>query len=199
MTSLKLPKTITTEEYENIIKNWNEDSRKRLIEGNMRLAIKIANSFSNTRIDQDDLRSIAFIGLIRAADTFDPHKGIKFTAYMTTVVKNEIRLELRKVVKERAEVPLDAVLMRDEKTGEEVLLSDTIAGSEFEEEYRQYQIVNEVMRGLQEVNNERDKKILMLRMNDYKQEEIANIVNMSQAMISRIVSMFKNEVMRNAG
>lgn len=199
MTSLKLPETITKEEYENIIENWNEDSKKRLIEGNMRLAIKIANSYSNTRIDQDDLQSIAFVGLIRAADTFDPNKGVKFTTYMTTVIKNEIWSELRKVVKERVEVPLDVVLMSDEKTGEELLLSDIIVGSEFEEEYRQYQIVNEVMRGLLEMNNERDKKILMLRMNDYKQEEIANVVNMSQAMISRIVSLFKKEVMRKAG
>ena len=198
MTSLKLPKTITTEEYENIIENWNHDSKKRLIEGNMRLAIKIANSFSNTRIDQDDLWSIAFMGLIRAADTFDPHKGIKFTAYMTTVVKNEIRLELRKVVKERAEVPLDAVLMRDEKTGEEVLLSDTIVGSEFEEEYRQYQIVNEVMRGLLEVN-ERDRKILMLRMSGYRQEVIADVMNTAQSTVSRIVKLFKKEIVRKAG
>ena len=198
MTSLKLPKTITTEEYENIIENWNEDSRKRLIEGNMRLAIKIANSFSNTRIDQDDLWSIAFMGLIRAADTFDPHKGIKFTAYMTTVVKNEIRLELRKVVKERVEVSLESVLLSDEMTGDDILLKDTIVGSEFEEEYRQYQIVNEVMRGLLEVN-ERDRKILMLRMSGYRQEVIADVMNTAQSTISRIVKLFKKEIVRKAG
>lgn len=198
MTSLKLPKTITTEEYENIIENWNEDSKKRLIEGNMRLAIKIANSFSNTRIDQDDLRSIAFMGLIRAADTFDPRKGVKFTAYMTTVIKNEIRLELRKVVKERVEVSLESVLMSDEMTGDDILLKDTIVGSEFEEEYRQYQIVNEVMRGLLEVN-ERDRKILMLRMSGYRQEVIADVMNTAQSTISRIVKLFKKEIVRKAG
>lgn len=198
MTSLKLPKTITTEEYENIIENWNEDSKKRLIEGNMRLAIKIANSFSNTRIDQDDLWSIAFMGLIRAADTFDPHKGVKFTAYMTTVIKNEIRLELRKVVKERVEVSLESVLMSDEMTGDDILLKDTIVGSEFEEEYRQYQIVNEVMRGLLEVN-ERDRKILMLRMSGYRQEVIADVMNTAQSTISRIVKLFKKEIVRKAG
>lgn len=198
MTSLKLPKTITTEEYENIIENWNEDSKKRLIEGNMRLAIKIANSFSNTRIDQDDLWSIAFMGLIRAADTFDPHKGVKFTAYMTTVIKNEIKLELRKVVKERVEVSLESVLMSDEMTGDDILLKDTIVGSEFEEEYRQYQIVNEVMRGLLEVN-ERDRKILMLRMSGYRQEVIADVMNTAQSTISRIVKLFKKEIVRKAG
>lgn len=198
MTSLKIPKTITTEEYENIIENWNEDSKKRLIEGNMRLAIKIANSFSNTRIDQDDLWSIAFIGLIRAADTFDPHKGVKFTAYMTTVIKNEIRLELRKVVKERVEVSLESVLLSDEMTGDDILLKDTIVGSEFEEEYRQYQIVNEVMRGLLEVN-ERDRKILMLRMSGYRQEVIADVMNTAQSTISRIVKLFKKEIVRKAG
>lgn len=198
MTSLKLPKTITTEEYENIIENWNEDSKKRLIEGNMRLAIKIANSFSNTRIDQDDLWSIAFMGLIRAADTFDPHKGVKFTAYMTTVIKNEIRLELRKVVKERVEVSLESVLLSDEMTGDDILLKDTIVGSEFEEEYRQYQIVNEVMRGLLEVN-ERDRKILMLRMSGYRQEVIADVMNTAQSTISRIVKLFKKEIVRKAG
>lgn len=198
MTSLKLPKTITTEEYENIIENWNEDSKKRLIEGNMRLAIKIANSFSNTRIDQDDLWSIAFMGLIRAADTFDPHKGVKFTAYMTTVIKNEIKLELRKVVKERVEVSLESVLLSDEMTGDDILLKDTIVGSEFEEEYRQYQIVNEVMRGLLEVN-ERDRKILMLRMSGYRQEVIADVMNTAQSTVSRIVKLFKKEIVRKAG
>lgn len=196
---LALPDTLTKEEYENIIKDWNEKNKKKLIEGNMRLAIRIANSFHNTKIDQEDLWSIAFLGLIKAANTFDPHREIKFTTYMTTVIKNEIKLEIRsEKMNVAAEDSLDDVKAISYVDGCEILLSDTIVGSEFDEEYKQYEMINEVMRGLQKMN-ERDKRIMSLRMKGYKQETIAQVMNMSQSMVSRIIKLFKKDVMRKAG
>lgn len=196
---LALPDTLTKEEYENIIKDWNEENKKKLIEGNMRLAIKIANSFYNTKIDQEDLWSIAFLGLIKAANTFDPHREIKFTTYMTTVIKNEIKLEIRsEKMNVAAEDSLDDVKAISYVDGCEILLSDTIVGSEFDEEYKQYEMINEVMRGLQKMD-ERDKRIMSLRMKGYKQETIAQVMNMSQSMVSRIIKLFKKDVMIKAG
>lgn len=196
---LALPDTLTKEEYENIIKDWNEENKKKLIEGNMRLAIRIANSFHNTKIDQEDLWSIAFLGLIKAANAFDPYRGIKFTTYMTTVIKNEIKLEIKsEKMNVAAEDSLDDVKAISYVDGCEILLSDTIVGSEFDEEYKQYKIINEVMRRLQKMD-ERNKKIIMLMLKGRKQEAIGQDINLSQAMVSRIIKLFKKDVMRKAG
>ncbi|WP_124066275.1 sigma-70 family RNA polymerase sigma factor [Clostridium sp. E02] len=66
--------------------------RECLITNNMRLAISVAQKFSY----EEDYESVAMIGLIKAADTFDLDKGINFATYATRVIYNEILMYIRK-------------------------------------------------------------------------------------------------------
>lgn len=92
----KLQEPMTMVEKEKLYKDWNTESWKVLVERNMRLAVNIANSFSNTEIEDDDLLSIALYGLVKAAKKFNPLFGYEFSTFSIPVIRNEILHELRK-------------------------------------------------------------------------------------------------------
>ena len=58
-------------------------AKKRMIQGNLRLVISVASKYSRmtTRLSMQDLIQEGNIGLIRAAEMFDPSRGYKFSTY----------------------------------------------------------------------------------------------------------------------
>ncbi|HNB24752.1 MAG TPA: RNA polymerase sigma factor RpoD/SigA [Candidatus Melainabacteria bacterium] len=58
-------------------------SQARLVECNLRLVIKVAKRFSGRGLDFEDLVQEGNLGLIRAAQLFDPEKGARFSTYAT--------------------------------------------------------------------------------------------------------------------
>lgn len=53
----------------------------RLIRAYMRLAISMAGKFRRTGINQSDLIQEAMLGLMKAADKFDPEREVRFSTY----------------------------------------------------------------------------------------------------------------------
>ena len=68
----------------------DEAARKKLIEHNLRLVVYISKRFENTGINIEDLISIGTIGLIKAVDSFDINKNIKFSSYASKCIENEV-------------------------------------------------------------------------------------------------------------
>ena len=67
----------------NLLKGGNdaEKAKKRLIEGNLGYVVKLADKFHTIKIERMDLIQEGVLGLIKAADKFDPKNGTKFTTY----------------------------------------------------------------------------------------------------------------------
>ena len=65
-------------------------ARDRLIESNMRLVINIAKTYRNRSIPLDDLIQEGAIGLMQAAERFDPDKGFRFSTYATHWIRQAI-------------------------------------------------------------------------------------------------------------
>lgn len=65
-------------------------SKQRLIESNMRLVINIAKSYRNRAIALEDLIQEGAIGLMQAAERFDPEKGFRFSTYATHWIRQAI-------------------------------------------------------------------------------------------------------------
>lgn len=63
---------------------------------NIKLAYFVAARFQNCGIEHEDLVSICFLGLIKAADTYNPEKS-KFSSYAYRVMENEVFQEIRRV------------------------------------------------------------------------------------------------------
>lgn len=62
----------------------------RLVTSNLKLVVKIANSLTKNEKDRMDLISEGNRGLMRAAETFDPDKGAKFSVYSSFWIKQFI-------------------------------------------------------------------------------------------------------------
>ncbi|MBI1755760.1 MAG: RNA polymerase sigma factor RpoD/SigA [Fimbriimonas ginsengisoli] len=65
-------------------------AKKRLIEANMRLVINIAKTYRNRSIPLEDLIQEGAIGLMQAADRFDPGRGFRFSTYATHWIRQAI-------------------------------------------------------------------------------------------------------------
>lgn len=65
-------------------------ARARLIESNMRLVINIAKTYRNRAIQLEDLIQEGAIGLMQAAERFDPEKGFRFSTYATHWIRQAI-------------------------------------------------------------------------------------------------------------
>ncbi|MDD2402917.1 MAG: sigma-70 family RNA polymerase sigma factor [Victivallaceae bacterium] len=69
----------------------HEEARAKLIKSNLRLVVKIAGEFLNRGVSKHDLIAEGNIGLMIAAEKFDPAKGAKFSTYSTWWIKQHMR------------------------------------------------------------------------------------------------------------
>ncbi|MCA1947859.1 MAG: sigma-70 family RNA polymerase sigma factor [Armatimonadetes bacterium] len=68
----------------------DRNARQRLIESNMRLVINIAKTYKVRSISLEDLIQEGAIGLMQAADRYDPEKGFRFSTYATHWIRQAI-------------------------------------------------------------------------------------------------------------
>jgi RNA polymerase primary sigma factor len=73
------------------IHQGDDEARLKLIRSNLRLVVKIAHDFKGMGFSLQDLVSEGNVGLMRAAEKFDPDKGAKFSSYAAWWIKQAMR------------------------------------------------------------------------------------------------------------
>ncbi|RAL26021.1 RNA polymerase sporulation sigma factor SigE [Thermoflavimicrobium daqui] len=189
-----LPPPLSREEEAhllNLLPDGDSAVRGMLIERNLRLVVYIARKFENTGINIEDLISIGTIGLIKAVNTFDPHKKIKLATYASRCIENEILMFLRRNNKIRSEVSFDEPLNTD-WDGNELLLSDVL-GTENDTIYRDIedQVDRKILHTALSSLSDRERKIVELRFGldggeEKTQKDVADLLGISQSYISRL-------------
>src|SRR5215216_1397339 len=69
----------------------DEMARSKLIEKNLRLVIPVAKKYRGMGLPFGDLIQEGNLGLMRAADKFDPEKGFRFSTYATWWIRQAVQ------------------------------------------------------------------------------------------------------------
>ncbi|CCO08737.1 RNA polymerase sporulation sigma factor SigE [Desulforamulus hydrothermalis] len=203
-----LPPPLSNDEENDLIERLGSGDIKVkniLIERNLRLVVYIARKFENTGVGIEDLVSIGTIGLIKAVNTFDPHKKIKLATYASRCIENEILMHLRRNNKTRSEVSFDEPLNID-WDGNELLLSDVL-GTENDIIYKnlEEEVDKKLLHQALLKLSGRERRIMELRFGlnngaEKTQKEVADLLGISQSYISRlekrIIKRLKKEIHR---
>lgn len=91
------------------------DARNCLVMSNIGLVHLVANQFCRPPVRYEDLVQEGTMGLIRATETFEPGRGVRFSTYSVYWIRAKIQRLLQKI--ERDDIPaiVGAEMLEDEK------------------------------------------------------------------------------------
>jgi len=160
---------------------------EKLIVENMRLVGHVVNKLgiNHSNYNYEDLIQIGYIGLIKAAKTFDSNIA-KFTSYACICIRNEIFMALRK------EWNIPNLISIEECTSDKVANSGLTYEEIIEDKEAEFSdvIINreslkKVLSLILNCFTIKDKIIFLYGISGMSQQEISPIVNLTQSSISR--------------
>ena len=173
-------------------------ARDKLIRHNLRLVAHVAKKYYTTPDRQDDFISIGTIGLIKAVDTYDPARTVRFASYASQCIQNELRMHLRRVRREAGTLSLQEPL---EGENGMLTLADTLPDEAVMEEDCERRDAEARLRTLVEQLPERDRQLLTLRYGlgggaPLTQQEVAARFGISRSYVSRLEKRALSELAR---
>lgn len=193
------PKQFSKKEEQECLKRISEGdpkARNELIEHNLRLVAYIVNKHYGDSKEQEDLISIGTIGLIKAAETFDPEKAISFSTYASTCIRNQIKMYFRKTKHKSSEVYMNEPIDTD-KNGNELTIADIFKDDVCVDDEVDLRInMEKLYLCVSDVLDERERLIISKRYGlicadgtvsrPLAQREVAKLLNISRSYVSRI-------------
>ncbi|OGV26819.1 MAG: RNA polymerase sigma factor RpoS [Legionellales bacterium RIFCSPHIGHO2_12_FULL_37_14] len=76
--------------YGRLVLKGDKEARKKMIESNLRLVVKISRRYLNRGLPLLDLIEEGNLGLMKAVEKFDPNRGFRFSTYATCWIRQTI-------------------------------------------------------------------------------------------------------------
>ncbi len=157
-------------------------TKEELFEKNTLMAYKIANRYRTNYIKEyEDIKQEALLGLWKACQTFDERGS--FSTYAYPCISNTINMYIRSIKKHQ-----DNDISLFTPTTDTLYLEDLLGGEDENIEQLEDAMVLESLR--EDINNcildNRERKVYNLFLDGLKQQEIADIIDASQPVVSRI-------------
>lgn len=164
-------------------------ARDRLIRHNLRLVAHVAKKYYAAAATQDDLVSIGTIGLIKAVDTFDPARRVRFASYASQCIENEMRMYLRHTRREGTPLSLQEPLESSGNDSGTLTLADVLPDDAVMEEDCERRDLAGRLRTLVRDLPPRDAHILILRYGldgrgELTQQAVAERLGISRSYVS---------------
>ncbi len=92
----KIKRLTAAEEYDLAVemRNGNKKARERFIEANLYLVVSMSKSYKTYGVSYEDMFQEGVCGLIKAVDTYNPIKAIRFMNYAHLVIRRHVELRL---------------------------------------------------------------------------------------------------------
>lgn len=163
--------------------------KEHLVLDNQRLVHYLVQKLGVTpnSSEYEDIVSIGTIGLVKAAITFDSSKKITFATYASRCINNEIFMHYRKANKYANDISIDEPI-GDDGEGKELTLEDTLEdpNSNFVEEIANKEAFIQLVSIVLNYLESRNMIVMLYRMGNISQPDIAEKLNISQSYVSRI-------------
>ena len=163
---------------------------EKLVTENLKLVPYLFHRLKRTALTErysEDIIAEGYIGLIKAAQTYDPMKS-KFSTYASRCIVNAMRMFIRRANKSfYAEISLETPIGKDDDGGE-LRLMDILEDERdiFSERETEMDILQFMVHCKQ-----RDRNIMQLRAIGKKMGEIGQILGYSQSYVSRCLTKLK--------
>lgn len=158
------------------------DKQQQLVLDNQRLTSHVMRRYFPNQIptnEVEDFRSIGYVALCKAAATWDESIS-KFSTWACYCIRNEYLIELRKRNAHKR-IPAHAITSYDELILDGVERLDTLPDT--------LDVEGEVAASVWlERLSDRERLLVQLRIDGYRQQEISAIVGLSQAQVSRLLT-----------
>lgn len=178
----------------NEVININREQQK-IVEDNHNLIYSFARSY---KVDLYEYYDVLAIGLCEAALVFDTNKGFQFSTLAYQCMKNEMRMIKRKedtqrTIPEHLVCSLQDTIYISDSDGDETTLEETIVKDIFPNPEKS--VVNSIMyREFYNSHlNNRERTIVNLLLKNKTQNEIADLISLTQPTVCRIIKGIKNK------
>ena len=187
----EIPQRTTEKEEKELLDNWGEESKRRMVEGNMRIALYVARKYEGA-LESDDLVALAMLGLVKAGNSYDPSKGNMFSTYATKVAENEILMAIRKTKKTSKDISIFTPVGID-RNGNVLELSETLEDTRAQEFFQQIED-RDTVHSVQRVLTEKERIVVWKWIHGINQHNIAEELGVSQSQVSRIAKRAFNKM-----
>lgn len=194
---IKLPVPLPKEEEEQLMLNFHENT-DIFVNRNLRLVAYIAKRFATNKTDFDDFFSLGTIGLMKAVNTFNPEKKIKFSTYAIRCIENEILMYMRASKKHNNVTSLDEIIHTD-YDGNELTYQDVIKdekSSNFQETFLNHDLASDLLDIALNRLTYKEQVVFLYKLAGEKQRSIGKLMGLSQSYISRLETRIHKKIKR---